>query len=104
MLYVAIFAGPFNCYIIDQVSLAIPLLKWRNPSIIFNSQHHLVTRQPLGAQQQRLQQASIVLRFFTFLNDYLEELSLGMAHTILTNSELQIGALLESYPLIQMLW
>ena len=79
-IYVVLFAGAFECYILDQVSLPIPLLRCRNRRVIFYCLHP-------DKQLMAVNRGSIIIQIYRLIIDYIEELTTGMAHTILVNSQ-----------------
>ena len=78
-IYVVLFAGAFDCYILDQVSLPIPLLRCRNRRVLFYCHY--------PDKLLAVNRGSIIIQIYRLIIDYVEELTTGMAYTILVNSE-----------------
>ena len=54
-IWVLIFAGAFNCYILDQVSLPIPLLRCRNRNVLFYPYHFVEIGREIRSHWRRSQ-------------------------------------------------
>ena len=72
-------AGEYDYFILDQVSFPIPILKLRNSKIMFYCH--------FPDKLLNTNRGSIVMRMYRFVLDYVEEITTGMAHTIVSNSE-----------------
>ena len=77
-LWVVVYAGDFQCYILDQVSLPIPLLKMRNENVLFYCHY--------PDKLLSVNRTSLAMKVYRYFLDYLEEVTTGMATTILVNS------------------
>lgn len=77
-IYVVLFAGSFSCYVIDQVSFPIPILRCRNRNVLFYCHY---PDKLLSTNRQ-----SCMMKIYRSLLDFLEEITTGMAALILVNS------------------
>lgn len=91
-LWVVLCAGSFYCYLLDQVSLPIPLLRCRNRKVLFYCH--------FPDKLLSTNRASIIMRVYRFFLDHLEELTTAMAHTVLVNSRFTQSIYLQSFALI----
>lgn len=78
-LHVAIFAGGYDCIILDQVSFPIPILRLVNRNVVFYCHHP----DKLLCTERR----SLFKRIYRYVLDTVEEWTTGMARKILVNSE-----------------
>jgi len=77
-LYVVLFAGHYDYYILDQVSFPIPILRARSRNVFFYCHYP----DKLLSTDRR----SFLKRFYRFFLDLIEELTTAMAKTIVVNS------------------
>ena len=78
-IWVILFEGAFYCYLLDQVSLPIPLLRLRNRRVFFYCHH--------PDKLLSTNRGSLVMKIYRFFLDNLEELTTAMAHTTVVNSK-----------------
>ena len=92
-LYVVLFAGAMQCYILDQVSFPIPLLRCRNRRVIYycHFPDKLLSTNRTGR----------VMRCYRYFLDYAEELTTGMASDILVNSNFTRSIFEKSFPILR---
>ena len=95
-LWVILFAGAFNCYILDQVSFPIPLLRCRSRRILFYCH--------FPDKLLSTNRTSFVMKCYRYILDFLEEVTTGMAHTILVNSRFTSEIFCQSFPLLLRWW
>ena len=92
-LWVVIFMGnEYECFILDQVSFPIPLLKLRNRKVMFYCHH---PDKLLSTSRE-----SWVMKLYRFFLDYIEEITTGMAQTIVVNSEYTRQIFDDNFPII----
>ena len=91
-LWVVLFAGVFDYYVLDQVSLPIPLLKCRNRKVLFYCHH--------PDKLLSTNRSSLIMKVYRLVLDTLEEVTTSMAHCILVNSKYTQEIFTESFPLI----
>ena len=78
-IYVVLFAGAFEYYILDQVSLPIPLLRCRNRKVLFYCHH--------PDKLLSTNRSSLIMKVYRFFLDAAEEITTGLAQTTLVNSK-----------------
>ena len=91
-LYVLTCAGQFDWYVIDKVSLPIPLLRCRSKVLFYC--HY-------PDKLLSVNRANIVMRLYRFILDFLEEVTTAFATVTLVNSKFTQGVYKQSFPLIQ---
>lgn len=78
-IYVAFFSGiDYDYFVLDQVSFPIPILKLKSNSIVFYCHH--------PDKLLSTNRGSPIMKVYRFFLDLLEELTTGMAQTIVVNS------------------
>ena len=92
-IWVLLFAGRFNYYILDQVSFPIPLLRCRNRNVLFYCHY--------PDKLLSTNRASFLKRIYRYVLDFVEEATTGMARTILVNSKFTQNIFTQSFPLIK---
>lgn len=92
-LYVVLFAGHYDYYILDQVSFPIPILRARSRNVFFYCHYP----DKLLSTDRR----SFLKRFYRFFLDLIEELTTAMAKTIVVNSLFTQNVFLNSFPLLR---
>jgi len=92
-LYVVMFAGSFDFYMIDQVSFPIPILRCRSRKVI----HYCHHPDKLLCTNRR----SLIMRMYRWILDTVEELTTGCANLTLVNSEYTKNVYKENFPIIQ---
>ena len=70
-IWVVLFAGGFDYYLLDQVSLPIPLLKCRNRKVFFYCHH--------PDKLLQTNRRSCLMKAYRFVLDNLEEVTTGLA-------------------------
>ena len=78
-IWVVLFAGAFDYYMLDQVSLPIPLLKCRNRKVFFYCHY--------PDKLLNTNRGSTLMKIYRFFLDNLEEITTGMSHTVVVNSK-----------------
>ena len=91
-LWVVLFAGHKDYYILDQVSLPIPILRCRNRKVLFYCH--------FPDKLLSTNRGSLVMKVYRFFLDNLEEITTGMAQTTLVNSKFTQNVFIENFPLI----
>lgn len=91
-LWVVLFAGAQDWYVIDQVSLPIPLLRCR--SRVFFYCHY-------PDKLLSVNRTNILMRFYRFWLDLIEEITTSLATVTVVNSKYTQGVYKESFKLIQ---
>ena len=92
-LWVVCFAGPVDCYVIDSVSFPIPLLRCRNRKVLYYCHYP----DKLLSTNRR----TFCVKLYRGIIDFCEEVTTGMAHTTLVNSNFTQGVYIRAFPLIQ---
>ena len=77
-LYVVFWAGNIDYYILDLVSLPVPILRCRNRKVLFYCHY--------PDKLLATNRSSLTMKVYRLVLDSLEEATTGMAHTILVNS------------------
>ena len=78
-LYVVFCARAFDYYMLDQVSLPIPILRCRNRKVLFYCHY--------PDKLLSTNRTSLAMKAYRLVLDTLEELTTAMAHTTLVNSK-----------------
>ena len=92
-IWVVLFvAGDYDYFILDQVSFPIPILKLRNSKIMFYCH--------FPDKLLNTNRGSIVMRAYRYFLDYAEEITTGMAHTIVVNSNFTRKIFSDNFPII----
>lgn len=78
-LYVVICARAFDYYMLDQVSLPIPILRCRNRKVLFYCHY--------PDKLLSTNRTSLAMKAYRLVLDTLEEVTTAMAHTTLVNSK-----------------
>jgi alpha-1,3/alpha-1,6-mannosyltransferase len=92
-IWVVLFAGPVDCYVIDSVSFPIPILRCRNRKVLYYCHYpdkYLSTNR-----------RTFCIKLYRGIIDFCEEVSTGMAHTTLVNSNFTQSVYIRAFPLIQ---
>ena len=92
-LYVVLFAGHYDYYILDQVSFPIPILRCRSRNVFFYCHY--------PDKLLSTDRSSFLKRFYRFFLDLIEELTTAMAKTIVVNSLFTQNVFLNSFPLLR---
>jgi alpha-1,3/alpha-1,6-mannosyltransferase len=92
-MWVVCFAGPVDCYVIDSVSFPIPILRCRNRKVLYYCHYP----DKLLSTNRR----TIFVNLYRSIIDFCEEMTTGMAHTTLVNSNFTQGVYIRAFPLIQ---
>jgi alpha-1,3/alpha-1,6-mannosyltransferase len=95
-IWVLLFGGHYDYYILDQVSLPVPLLRLRQRNVLFYCHYP----DKLLSTDRR----SFLKRFYRFFLDLIEELTTGLSKCIVVNSLFTQRVFLNSFPLIQKIW
>ena len=92
-IWIAIFMGnTYDYFILDQVSFPIPILKLRNPKVMFYCH--------FPDKLLSTNRGSIIMRTYRWFLDYIEEITTGMANTIVVNSMFTRSIFDEHFPII----
>jgi len=91
-LWVLFFGGHYDYYILDQVSLPVPLLRLRQRNVLFYCHYP----DKLLSTDRR----GLLKRFYRFFLDLIEEVTTGLAKTIVVNSLFTQRVFTRSFPLI----
>ena len=78
-LWVILFGGRYDYYLLDQVSFPIPLLRLRQSNVFFYCHYP----DKLLSTDRR----SFLKRFYRFFLDLIEEVTTGLAKVIVVNSQ-----------------
>ena len=78
-LWVVLFAGHYDYYILDQVSFPIPILRLRSRNVFFYCHY---PDKLLSTYRK-----SLIKRFYRFFLDLIEELTTALATIIVVNSQ-----------------
>ena len=92
-LWVVMFGGQYDFYILDQVSFPIPLIRLRSRNVFFYCHY--------PDKLLSTNRGSFWMRVYRFFMDYLEELTTGMARCIVVNSMFTQKVFLDNFPLIR---
>jgi alpha-1,3/alpha-1,6-mannosyltransferase len=92
-IWVVLFAGPVDCYVIDSVSFPIPILRCRNRKVLYYCHYP----DKLLATNRR----TCLVKMYRGVIDFVEEVTTGMAHTTLVNSNFTQSVYIRAFPLIQ---
>ncbi len=92
-LWVILFGGNYDYYVLDQVSFPIPLLRCRRRNVLFYCHYP----DKLLSTDRR----SPIKRFYRFFLDNLEEITTGMARCIVVNSQFTQKVFYDNFPLIR---
>jgi len=92
-LWVILFGGSFDYYILDQVSFPIPLLRCRNRNVLFYCHY---PDKLLSTDRK-----SLPKRIYRFFLDFVEEVTTGCARCIVVNSQFTRKVFFDSFPLIR---
>lgn len=95
-LWVIVFGGRYDYYILDQVSLPVPLLRLRQRNVLFYCHYP----DKLLSTDRR----SLLKRFYRYFLDLIEELTTGLSKCIVVNSLFTQRVFTNSFPLIQKIW
>jgi alpha-1,3/alpha-1,6-mannosyltransferase len=95
-IWVLIFGGHYDYYILDQVSLPVPLLRLRQRNVLFYCHYP----DKLLSTDRR----SLLKRFYRFFLDLIEEITTGLSKCIVVNSLFTQRVFLNSFPLIRKVW
>jgi alpha-1,3/alpha-1,6-mannosyltransferase len=85
-----LFAGGYDCIILDQVSFPIPLLRLINRNVIFYCHH--------PDKLLCVERTSTLKKVYRLILDTIEEKTTGMARKILVNSEYTKEVYHEAFP------
>ena len=91
-IWVVLFAGGFDYYMLDQVSLPVPLLRCRNRNVFFYCHH--------PDKLLNTNRAGTLMKAYRFILDNVEEVTTGMAHTVVVNSKYTQKVYVDNFPLI----
>ena len=91
-IWVLLFGGHFDYYILDQVSFPIPLIRLRSSNVFFYCHYP----DKLLSTDRR----SWLKKIYRFFLDFIEEVTTGMAKSIVVNSKFTQNVFLRSFPLI----
>ena len=92
-IWVTLFTGnEYDYFILDQVSFPIPILKLRNSKVMFYCHH--------PDKLLSTNRSSILMKIYRFILDFIEEITTGMAHTIVVNSNYTRQIFSNSFPII----
>jgi len=91
-LYVVLFAGAYDYYIIDQVSFPIPILRCRSSKVLFYCH--------FPDKLLSVDRKNCCKKIYRFPLDLSEELTTGCAKTILVNSLFTQGIFKASFPIL----
>ncbi len=92
-LWVVLFAGHYDYYVLDQVSFPIPLLRLKSRNVFFYCHYP----DKLLSTDRR----SLLKRFYRFFLDLIEEITTGLATVIVVNSQFTQRVFLANFPLIR---
>ena len=82
----------YDYFILDQVSFPIPILKWWNPKVLFYCH--------FPDKLLSTNRGSIIMKIYRFFLDLAEEITTGMAHTIVVNSNFTLGIFRQNFSII----
>jgi alpha-1,3/alpha-1,6-mannosyltransferase len=91
-LWVLVYGGHFDYYILDQVSFPIPLIRLKSSNVFFYCHYP----DKLLSTDRR----SFFKKAYRFVLDLVEEVTTGLAKTIVVNSLFTQNVFLRSFPLI----
>ena len=91
-LYVLLYGGHYDCIVVDQVSVCIPVLRLFRRKVLFYC--HFPDK--LLCTERR----SCIKRFYRFFLDLFEEITLIPANLILVNSRFTQGFFYKSFPIL----
>jgi alpha-1,3/alpha-1,6-mannosyltransferase len=92
-IYVAFFSGvDYDYFLLDQVSFPIPILKMKTSKIVFYCH--------FPDKLLSTNRSSFIMQFYRYFLDYLEEVTTGMAQTIVVNSLFTQKVFQENFPII----
>jgi len=94
-LYIIFYGGYYDCIIVDQVSVCVPLLRLFRRKVLFYC--HFPDK--LLCVERR----SIFKRFYRFFLDFFEEITLIPANLILVNSHFTQGIFYANFPILKRL-
>jgi alpha-1,3/alpha-1,6-mannosyltransferase len=92
-IWVLLFGGHYDYYILDQVSFPVPLLRLRQRNVLFYCHYP----DKLLSTDRR----SFIKRFYRFFLDLIEEITTGLAKCIVVNSLFTQKVFLDNFPLIR---
>lgn len=92
-IYVAFFSGiDYDYYLLDQVSFPIPILKMKTSRVVFYCH--------FPDKLLSTNRSSFIMQFYRYFLDYFEEVTTGMAQTIVVNSLFTQKVFQDNFPII----
>ena len=93
--YVALYAGHYDAIVVDQVSACVPILRFFGRKILFYCH--------FPDKLLCVERTSILKKFYRYFIDAFEEISTGMSHLIVVNSDFTKQIFKQSFTFLNML-